>query len=159
MHHRVHVQSFTFIRLIFSDFRHPQQHIDFGQHNLGAIGHDAFSPPIFCPSPVSLPLLWPWLRCLPHGTEELVRCTLCSVWHGFLHQWSLASSRLHKVINTEWSKQWSIRAVCKVLKSWMAWKWNLERKEPTQHNAACNCEFQNKKRIDAWTTSASPMFS
>ena len=34
-------------------------------------------------------------------TEDLVRCTLCSVWHGCLYQWSLYSLRLYKAINTE----------------------------------------------------------
>ena len=42
-------------------------------------------------------LLWPWLRSLSHG--GLVRCMLCSVWHGCLHQWSLDSlSYQHRTV-------------------------------------------------------------
>ena len=64
-------------------------------NHLGAIGHDAFAPPISCPF---------LFRCGCFGlgsvlclTEDLVRCTLCSVWHGCPHQWSLDSLRLHKL--------------------------------------------------------------
>ena len=57
-----------------------------------------------------LPLCLPLVSCFGLGcvlclTEDLVRCTLCSVWHGCLYQWSLDSLRLHKAINTEQSRK------------------------------------------------------
>ena len=45
------------------------------------------------------------LGCVLCLTEDLVRCTLCSVWHGCLYQWSLDSLRLHKTLNTEQSRK------------------------------------------------------
>ena len=48
-------------------------------------------------------LLWPCFVFFV-SRRTLVRCTLCSVWHGCLYQWSLDSLRLHRAINTEQSQ-------------------------------------------------------
>ena len=122
-------------------FRHLQQHIDFGPHHLGAIGHDAFSPPIFCPSPVSLPLLWPWLCCLPHGTEDLVRCTFgtASSTNHHLFFFEIAQSCQHRKIKAmEHSR--SVQKVQKLLG-------NGTSNETSGHNniVSFNCEFQKQK--------------
>ena len=71
---------------------------------LGRLRRHTQCPLSLVSSPVSSSclLLWPWLRSL---SQDIVRCTLCSVWHGCLYQWSLDSLKLHKAINTEQSRK------------------------------------------------------